>query len=83
MKKEKHYTFFFYSYIQIEQAFRLLFTKWHVFKKPFEVKFWQATLVVEAAFCLHNYGINENKNVAMIKNTCNLKKFTPWNIKIH
>jgi hypothetical protein len=36
--------------IRIKQAFRLLVTKWHVFKKPLEVRFWQTTLLIEACF---------------------------------
>jgi hypothetical protein len=29
--------------IQVEQAFGMLVMKWHIFKKPLEVKFWQKT----------------------------------------
>ncbi len=63
--------------IRIEQAFGLLVTKWHVFKKPLEVKFWRTTLVIEAAFHLHNYCIDKNEYAAMVVRTCDPEKFTP------
>jgi hypothetical protein len=63
--------------IRVEQAFGLLVTKWHIFKKPLEIKFWRTTLIIEAAFRLHNYYINENEYAAMTINTADPESFTP------
>jgi hypothetical protein len=64
-------------HIRIEQGFGLLVMKWHVFKKPLEVKFWQTTLVIEAAFHLHNYCMDKNEYAAMVVRTCDPENFTP------
>jgi hypothetical protein len=53
------FIFFSQLWIQIEQAFGLLVTKWCVFKKLLEMKFRHTTLVIEAAFHLHNFCIAE------------------------
>jgi hypothetical protein len=41
--------------IRIEQAFGMLVMKWRIFKRPLEVKFWRTTIIIEAAFRLHNF----------------------------
>jgi hypothetical protein len=70
---------FFLSQLRIlvEQAFGMLVMKWHIFKRPLEAKFWQTMLIIEAAFCLHNYCINNNECAAMIIATCDPESFVP------
>ena len=62
--------------IRIEQAFGLLVTKWRVFKKPLEVRFWRTTLLIEACFRLHTYCIDEREVTVVNIGSCN-PEFTP------
>ena len=63
--------------IRIEQSFGLLVTKWRVFKKPLEVKFWRTTLLIEACFRLHNFCINERESTVVNVGSCNPETYTP------
>ena len=63
--------------IRIEQAFGMLVMKWRIFKRPLEVKFWRTTIIIEAAFRLHNFCINNNECADMISAPCNPESFAP------
>jgi hypothetical protein len=63
--------------IQIEQAFGLLVTKWCIFKKPLDMNFWQTTLVIDAAFHLHNFCIDEHELTVLHFHSCDPSTFTP------
>jgi hypothetical protein len=63
--------------IRIKQAFGLLVTKWRVFKKPLEVRFWRTTLLIEACFRLHTYCIDERELTVVNIGSCNPETFTP------
>ena len=45
--------------IRIEQSFGMLVNKWHIFKKPLEMSLHNNTRIIEAAFRLHNFCIDE------------------------
>jgi hypothetical protein len=50
--------------IRIEQAFRLLVSKWRIFKKPLEVKLFRVFHIVQACAQLHNFCIDNRDDSA-------------------
>lgn len=61
--------------IRIEQAFGLLVSKWRVFIKPLEVSFCRTTMVIEAAFRLHNYCIDMRDTSVLQLDKCDPEAF--------
>ena len=77
-KSKDAFNFYLYQLrIQIEQAFGLLVTKWHIFKKLLEVSFWWTTFLIEACFHLHNFCIKEQEIEVLNINTAFPESFTP------
>ncbi len=64
-------------WIRIEQAFGLLVAKWRIFKKPLDVKFWRTTLIIEAAFHLHNFCIDARESSILNHGNCDPQTFSP------
>jgi hypothetical protein len=62
---------------RIEQAFGLLVAKWCIFKKPLEVKFWRTTLIIDAAFRVHNFCIDSRESSIISLGHCDPTTFTP------
>jgi hypothetical protein len=48
-----------------------------MFKKPLEVKFWRMTLIIEAAFCLHNCCIGSRESSIIVVGNCDPTTLTP------
>jgi hypothetical protein len=42
-----------------------------------DLKFWRTTLVIEAAFCLHNFCIDERELTVLHFGSCDPSAFTP------